>query len=98
MSKMVRKDKTESSIVPAGVPLSCCRVESLISVDERGQMVLPKEIRDKAGIRPGDKLALISWEKGGKVCCVTLLKAEEFGDMVKGLLGPMMKEMTSANH
>ena len=67
-------------------------------MDERGQMVLPKEIRDKAGIRPGDKLALISWEKGGKVCCVTLLKAEEYGDMVKGLLGPMMKELTSANH
>jgi AbrB family looped-hinge helix DNA binding protein len=70
----------------------------LISVDERGQMVLPKEIREKANIRPGDKLALISWEKGGKICCVTLLKAEEFGDMVKGLLGPMMKEMTSASH
>ena len=61
-------------------------------------MVLPKEIRDKAGIRPGDKLALISWEKGGKVCCVTLLKAQEFGDMVKGLLGPVMREMTSTNH
>jgi len=24
----------------------CCRVESIVSVDERGQMVLPKEIRE----------------------------------------------------
>jgi len=76
----------------------CCRVESLISVDERGQMVLPKEVREKANIRPGDKLALVSWEKNGKICCINLIKAEEFGDMVKGLLGPMMKELTSTSH
>jgi len=50
-------------------------------------------MRDKANIRPGDKLALISWEKNGKVCCISMIKAEDFGDMVKGLLGPMMKEM-----
>jgi bifunctional DNA-binding transcriptional regulator/antitoxin component of YhaV-PrlF toxin-antitoxin module len=56
-------------------------------------MVLPKEMRDKANIRPGDKLALISWEKDGKVCCISMVKAEDFGDMVKGLLGPMMKEI-----
>ncbi len=73
--------------------MSCCKVESLISVDERGQMVLPKEMRDKANIRSGDKLALVSWEKDGKVCCFTLIKAEEFTDMVRGFLGPMMEEM-----
>ena len=42
----------------------CCKVESLISVDERGQMVLPKDLRDKAGIKPGDKLAVISMGTG----------------------------------
>ena len=52
-----------------------------------GQMVLPKEIRDKADIHAGDKLALVSWEKDRKVCCFTLIKADDFGDMVKGLLG-----------
>jgi AbrB family looped-hinge helix DNA binding protein len=77
----------------SGEKVSCCKVESLINVDERGQMVLPKEIRDKANIHPGDKLALVSWEKGGKVCCFTLIKVEEFTDMVRGLLGPMMEEM-----
>jgi AbrB family looped-hinge helix DNA binding protein len=69
---------------------SCCRIESLISVDERGQMVFPKEVRVKANIRPGDKLALVSWEKNGKICCMTLIKAEDFADIVKGVLSPMM--------
>jgi antitoxin PrlF len=95
---MAKQTKTGSCFDATGGALSCCKVESLISVDERGQMVLPKEIRDKANIRPGDKLALVSWEKDGKICCINLIKAEEFGDMVKGFLGPMMKEMTSANH
>ena len=39
---------------------SCCHVESLISVDERGQMVLPKELRDRANIKAGDKLVIVS--------------------------------------
>ena len=90
--------KKTSRIGPSTERVSCCRVESLISVDERGQMVLPKEVRDKANIRPGDKLALVSWEKDGKICCINLVKAEEFDGMVKGLLGPMIKEMTSPNH
>ena len=45
----------------------CCKVESVISVDDRGQMVLPKEVREKAGINAGDKLAVVSWVKDGAV-------------------------------
>ncbi len=55
--------------------------------------MLPKEIRDKTKIRAGDKLAVISWEKEGKICCISLIKAEDFAEMVKDLLGPMMKEV-----
>ncbi len=69
----------------------CCKVEALISVDERGQMVLPKDVRDAAGIRPGDKLALILWRKDGAVCCMSLIKADELTGMVRGRLGPLMK-------
>lgn len=88
---MVRKNK--SSCVTPDNRISCCRVESLITVDERGQMVLPKEMRDKADIRAGEKLAVVSWEKDGKVCCISLIKAEDFAEMVKKLLSPMMKEI-----
>ena len=79
----------------------CCdtgnsfQVEAIISVDERGQMVLPKELRARAGINPGDKLALISWEKDGGVCCMSLVKTDAMANMVKDLLGPMMNEMSN---
>jgi len=89
---MAKKNKV-SCFEPTGSGIGCCKVESLISVDERGQMVLPKEMREKANIRPGDKMALVSWEKNGKICCITMIKADDFADMVKGLIGPMMKEM-----
>lgn len=73
--------------------LGCCKVEAIISVDERGQTVLPKEVREKAGIRAGDKLAVVSLEKGGKTCCISLVKVKDLEAMVKGMLGPLMKEM-----
>ena len=69
---------------------SCCQVTSLLSVDERGQMILPKDIRERAGIKAGDKLALVVWEKDGAFCCLTLIKADELGGMVKEKLGPVM--------
>ncbi|GAB6286431.1 MAG: hypothetical protein STSR0009_26320 [Methanoregula sp.] len=69
-----------------------CKVESILTVDERGQMVLPKDVRERAGIRQGDKLALISWEKDGAVCCLALLKVENLSGMVKDVLGPLMNE------
>ncbi|MDD8013183.1 MAG: HgcAB-associated protein [Acidobacteriota bacterium] len=68
----------------------CCRVASLLSVDERGQMILPKEIREKAGIKAGDKLAVVVWENKGAFCCLTLIKADGLGGMVKEMLGPVM--------
>ena len=94
---MVKKPERTFSSRLTCEKMSCCKIEALISVDERGQMVLPKEMRDKADIHTGDKLALVSWEKDGKVCCFTLIKADEFGDMVKGLLGPMMKEVMAGD-
>ena len=70
---------------------SCCKVESLISVDEKGQMVLPKGMRERAGIRPGEKMALISWEKDGSICCFTLIKADFLAQGIKDFLGPIMQ-------
>ncbi len=70
-----------------------CKVESIISVDERGQMVLPKELRQKAKIGAGDKLALTTWEKDGRVRCLTLIKVEDLVEMMKGQLGPIIKEI-----
>lgn len=70
---------------------NCCNVESVITVDERGQMVLPKEIREKANIKAGDKLAVVSLKKEGKFCCIALIKAENLSGVVMDLLGPIIK-------
>lgn len=83
-----RKIATEDDSAVAG-----CRVEAIISIDDRGQMVLPKDIREKAGIRTGDKLAVTTWEKNGNVCCISLMRVEDFKEMVKLQLGPVMKEI-----
>jgi AbrB family looped-hinge helix DNA binding protein len=77
----------------SGKRMGCCAVEAIITVDERGQMVLPKELRERAGIKAGDKLAVTSWEKDGEVCCIALIKAGNLESMVKGILGPVMGEI-----
>ena len=51
-------------------------LESVVSVDERGQLVLPKEIRERWGLKGGDKLAILTSVKGGKICCVAMVKAD----------------------
>jgi len=72
---------------------TCCRVEALVSIDERGQMILPKEVRDRANIRAGDKLAVTSLEKDGRMCCILLTRAEDLSGMVITVLGPVVKNM-----
>ena len=71
-------------------PKASYQIEAIITIDERGQMVLPKETRAKAGIRAGDKLALVGWRKGERVCCLSLIKAEEMTEMVGELLNSLM--------
>lgn len=87
---MVKGKKDESCCAAPGEFKARCRMESLIGVDERGQMVLPKELRDRAGIATGDKFALISWEKDGQICCFTLVRADFLADKVKDFLEPIM--------
>jgi AbrB family looped-hinge helix DNA binding protein len=90
---MRRKKRNISCNVSMDKTAASCKVESIISVDERGQMVLPKELREKAKIKAGDKLAITSWEKDGEICCITLIKVEDLVEMVKGQLGPIIREI-----
>jgi AbrB family looped-hinge helix DNA binding protein len=90
-----RKSEEDISRQAAAKGNSCCQVESIVAVDGRGQMVLPKDVRDKAGIHSGDKLALISWRREEKTCCILLIKAENLADLTRSFLGPMVEELTS---
>jgi antitoxin PrlF len=91
LMNMNSAEKSKSYCTPG--TMGCCKVESIVSVDERGQMVLPKEIREKAKIKAGDKLAVVSMEKNGQICCLSLIKVEELESMVKSMLGPVMEEV-----
>jgi len=71
------------------------KVEAMVSIDERGQMVLPKELRDRVGIRAGDKLVVVSRQNEGEVCCISLIKTDYFLEMVKDKLGPMVNELAA---
>ena len=70
---------------------SCCRMEAVVSVDARGQIVLPKDLRDRAGIEKGEKLMIVACEDQGKVCCITLMKADDSNEIVREMMGPMLK-------
>ena len=87
---MVTERSEQKSVTGA---MECCKVDAIITIDGRGQIVLPKEVREKAGVRAGDKFAVISCESGGKVCCISLVKADYFSETIKGMLGPMLKDM-----
>jgi len=68
-------------------------VDALIGVDERGQMVLPKDLRDKVGIQPGDKFAVVSLREGDDVCCLCLVPAKKLAEQVKSVLGPLVQAL-----
>lgn len=75
----------------AARPQTCCRIEALVTLDAKGQILLPKEVRDRAGLRGGDKLAVITCESEDRIFRVTLVKAEQFMETAREMLGPMME-------
>jgi len=76
-----------------GCAKECCRIDAVISVDAKGQIVLPKELREKAKIKPNDKLAVIGFQKDSEVCCIVMLKVDALENTVKNLLGPVFKNV-----
>lgn len=80
-----------------GLPMAgCCEVNAVIGIDGRGQIVLPKEVREMAGLKGGDKLAVVSWKKGNEVCCLSLVPASSLEDAVRKAYGPLLREMGRA--
>jgi len=88
-----KKQKADSCCTSPDDLVDRFQVEAIVSVDERGQMVLPKEVREKIDIRSGGKLAIISMKKQGSACCMVLFKADDMVDMVKSMLGPLLGEI-----
>ena len=70
----------------------CCKIEAIVTVDAKGQIVLPKDLREKAKLAPNDKLAVIGCERSGEICCLIIVKAATLGNQVKQALGPILQE------
>jgi len=71
----------------------CCKVDAVVTIDSKGQIVLPKDLRDKAKLKPNDKLAIIGCEREGEVCCIMMVRADDLGKSVRVMLGPMIKDV-----
>jgi antitoxin PrlF len=70
----------------------CCKIDAVVSIDAKGQIVLPKDLRERAELKPNDKLALIGFERNGGLCCIVMLKADTLGGPVKKMLAPILKD------
>lgn len=68
---------------------TCCQVEAVVTIDRRGQIILPKELREKAGMKEGDKFAVISCGSKDAICCIVLVSTEKYTDTTKNILGPL---------
>jgi AbrB family looped-hinge helix DNA binding protein len=87
------KEKEEEESCRVAVASGCCKLEALVRVDERGQIVLPKDVRERAGIKAGDKLAVVASRKGEKVCCIMLVRAENLTESIREAFGPLLADL-----
>jgi antitoxin PrlF len=72
-----------------------CRIDAVISMDAKGQIVLPKDLREKANFKPNEKIAVVTCEKEGEICCIMMLKAEKLQGAVTKTLGPLLEAVTN---
>jgi len=68
-----------------------CKIEAIITMDAKGQIVLPKDLREKADLKAADKIAVVAYEKEGKVCCIMMIKAERLVGAVSKTLSPLLR-------
>lgn len=70
------------------------QIEAIVSFDERGQLVIPKDLRKKYNLKPQDKFALISCKGGdGELCCFTMMDVKKLSSLIKEFLGPALKDI-----
>ncbi len=87
---MTKKPSDQSQKSGAGP--GTCRVEAVISIDSRGQIVIPKEVRERANIRDGDKLALVSWTGRDAICCLALIRADYLSIGASGVMHSLLAD------
>ncbi|MCX8150964.1 MAG: HgcAB-associated protein [Candidatus Bathyarchaeota archaeon] len=74
------------------VKKECCKIDAVVTLDSKGQIVLPKDLRERANIKADDKLALIGVTRDNTVCCVIMMKVDLLDETVKCTLGPILAD------
>ena len=64
-------------------------IDAVVTVDARGQLVLPKDIRRTFGLDEGGKLALVVMQSGGRPCCISLMPVGSLSASVGAVLQPV---------
>ncbi|MBI4303024.1 MAG: AbrB/MazE/SpoVT family DNA-binding domain-containing protein [Chloroflexi bacterium] len=75
--------------------MSNCRIEALVTIDGRGQMVIPKEVRETTDIHAGEKLVVFTRQKEGEVCYIFLVRAEDFAATIENSFKRIVDETAS---
>ena len=88
---MVEKNNIQGKCCSMNEGMACCQIDAIVTIDRRGQIILPKEVREKAKIKAGDKFAVISCESGGEISCIALIKTDKLSDTTKDILGSMFR-------
>ena len=74
-------------------------LEAIVSFDDRGQLVIPKDLRKKFNLKAGHKFALISCIKSSscsdgdcqeskdEICCFTLVSTDQIKTLLPHIIG-----------
>lgn len=84
---------------------SCCNddemstkfeIEAVVSFDDRGQLVLPKEMRKKFDMKAGDKFAIVSCCEGENLCCLTFIKSTALNAALSSFITPVLSGLSQS--
>ncbi len=89
---MSKKDEEKVCCDPKSLT-SCCKVEAVVTVDNKGQILLPKELRNSANLNTNDKMIAISLLANTESPIIVLVKADMLGDIIKNFLGPALSDL-----
>lgn len=68
------------------------KISAVVNVDNKGQILLPKDLREKAEINAGDKLVLIAGcDENDEICCFILVKSETIDESLRNSIKPMLR-------
>ena len=91
MSKKVKIEQNKDCCPSSEEGSSCCHVEGVVTIDAKGQIVLPKSLREEMELEEKDKLIVVSMKDKGKIASISLFKSKAMDNMVKIMLKPVME-------